>query len=63
MNHLHRNKYRYLLGLTCSSGGVMFFYQTHLQKTPITDRTRFILFNSEQLFDIEKFETEMVYFI
>ncbi len=33
-NHLHRNKYRYLLGLTCSSVGFLFFYFAHLQQTP-----------------------------
>ena len=63
LNHLRRNKFRYLLGFGGSSLGALVFYQTHLHQTPITGRTRFVLFNSAQLKDIEEIEKEMVFTI
>lgn len=58
--HLKNNKYKY--GITFGVTGLVpfIFYQTHLQFTPITHRQRFILFNSEQLVEIEKLEKEEV---
>jgi len=60
INHLSRNKYRYSIGIGGSSLGVLVFYETHLQQTPITGRTRFVIFNSAQLADIEEIERTMV---
>jgi Zn-dependent protease with chaperone function len=60
-DHLKRNKYRYLLigsGTTFTSS---FYYFSHIQETPITNRKRFILFSSSQLIEIENLEKDQVY--
>jgi hypothetical protein len=60
-DHLKRNKYRYLLigsGTTFTSS---FYYFSHIQETPITNRKRFILFSSSQLSEIENLEKDQVY--
>ena len=63
MDHLKRNRFRYLVGIFGSSLGVYVFYQLHLQNTPITQRERFVLFTTDQLAEIEKYEKEMVFFL
>lgn len=61
IGHLNRNKHRYLLSIGGSTLGVFGFYQMHLEKTPITGRTRFVIFNSAQLSDVEKIEKELIF--
>lgn len=60
MGHLRRNKYRYLIGIGGTGTGCVVYYQMHIQETPLTHRKRFILFNSEQLSEIEKLEKDSV---
>jgi hypothetical protein len=54
--HLRRNKFKYSFGIVGSSTSVIFYYQSHLQNTPITQRVRFIIFSSDQLSEIEELE-------
>ena len=60
MDHLKRNRSKYGLGITITSGSFFAFYQSHVAYTPITHRKRFILFKNYQLEDIESIEKENV---
>ncbi|XP_014376352.1 metalloendopeptidase OMA1, mitochondrial isoform X2 [Alligator sinensis] len=66
---VRKNKWRLLLG-ACSLGALyIMFYFTHLEETPITGRTRLLVFGKEQFQQLsqleynmwmEKFENEML---
>jgi hypothetical protein len=56
--HLIRNKYRYIAGVGGGTTACVIFYQSHLEETPITKRSRFMLFSTEHLTEIEKLEKE-----
>ncbi len=58
--HLKRNKYRYTIGIGSSAGVSVFYYESHVQETPITHRKRFILFSSDHLREIENLEKDQV---
>lgn len=60
-DHLIRNKYRYFLIVGTTTGGSVYYYQSHIHDTPITHRKRFILFNTDQLKEIENLEKEQIY--
>jgi hypothetical protein len=60
LDHLKRNRFRYLFIIGGTSTGSIIYYQSHLQVTPLTERIRFIMFTTEQLEEIEKLEKEQV---
>jgi hypothetical protein len=60
IEHLKRNKIRYFIiagGFTVTSTTWVI---VHIKETPITNRKRFIMFNTEQLYEIEKLEKDQV---
>ena len=61
INHLKRNRLSYMTGIGGSVTASVIFYQAHIQYTPITNRPRFILFSTEHLLEIEKFEKEQIF--
>ncbi len=58
--HLKRNKFRYIIGTGSSAGLTIFYYESHVQETPITHRKRFIIFSSDHLREIENLEKDQV---
>jgi hypothetical protein len=60
IDHLKRNKFRYIGIVSSVSVTSTVWVYVHIQETPITKRKRFIMFNSDQLFEIEKLEKDQV---
>lgn len=59
--HVIRNKYRYMVIISFTVGGSIYYYESHIHETPITHRKRFILFSSDHLVEIENLEKDQVF--
>ncbi len=60
IEHLKRNKFKYIFVGSSTTTATILYYQMHIQETPITHRRRFILFSSNQLNEIENLEKDQV---
>ncbi|OQR73546.1 metalloendopeptidase OMA1 [Tropilaelaps mercedesae] len=56
---LRNNRGKITIGLGITGGLAAAYYVTHLQRTPITNRLRFIAFNDDQMRKITEFQNEL----
>ncbi|XP_078074610.1 metalloendopeptidase OMA1, mitochondrial isoform X2 [Mustelus asterias] len=55
-----RNRWRILLGICSLSGLIAIYFWTHLDKSPITGRTRLLMFSKRQFLQLVEFEYQSV---
>jgi hypothetical protein len=60
IQHLKRNQIRYFIIVGGCSVSSIVWVLIHIKETPITNRKRFIMFNTEQLYEIERLEKDQV---
>lgn len=60
IEHLKRNKIRYFVIVGSFTVTSTTWVIVHIKDTPITNRKRFIMFNTEQLYEIERLEKDQV---
>ncbi|XP_041064466.1 metalloendopeptidase OMA1, mitochondrial isoform X2 [Carcharodon carcharias] len=53
---VRRNKWRILLGICSLSGLIAIYFWSHLDKSPITGRTRLLMFSKRQFLQLVEFE-------
>ena len=52
--HIIKHRFKYLFGFGAASYGSVNFYLNHLEQTPITKRTRFMIYSSKELEEFEQ---------
>ncbi|XP_041064467.1 metalloendopeptidase OMA1, mitochondrial isoform X3 [Carcharodon carcharias] len=57
---VRRNKWRILLGICSLSGLIAIYFWSHLDKSPITGRTRLLMFSKRQFLQLVEFEYQTV---
>ncbi|XP_078417345.1 metalloendopeptidase OMA1, mitochondrial isoform X1 [Cetorhinus maximus] len=57
---VRRNKWRILLGICSLSGLIAIYFWSHLDKSPITGRTRLLMFSKRQFLQLAEFEYQTV---
>lgn len=60
IEHLKKKRKHYFFGISGFGAGSYGYYVSHLELTPITHRKRFILFNSNQLKEVEQLERQSI---